>query len=143
MIKKYLITDIQKLEKQDDYATLKKGIFAEGDERMQVSDGSHTMDELYEHRYMLFIALCRYVYYHDVKISGANKSIWKTHMHSDGNPAYDGYFLLGINKEKGTQISYHLPNKFYDGIDFAEVLDKAPEWDGHTSGDVLFRLTNL
>jgi hypothetical protein len=50
---------------------------------------------------------------------------------------------MGIGKEKGKQISYHLPLSRWDETYFAETLDKAPEWDGHTSADVLERLKTL
>jgi NTP pyrophosphatase (non-canonical NTP hydrolase) len=40
------------------------------------------------------------------------------------------------------QISYHIPEKHY--LDFpAEPLLKAPEWDGHTSKEVVFRLRSF
>ena len=55
----------------------------------------------------------------------------------------DGWFIMGIGKEKGNQISYHLPLSRWDETDFAETLDQAPEWDGHTSQDVLERLKTL
>ena len=51
---------------------------------------------------------------------------------------------MGIFKEKGKQITYHLPEKYWEEVsDFASVLEKAPEFDGHTPEDVLERLNKL
>jgi hypothetical protein len=109
-----------------------KLIRAEG-ENLEVSDGYHTFDELYEHRIVLFIALCKA--YHP--------PVWCSVFHSDGTQ-YGDWFILGIGKEKGKQITYHLPAKYWSEVcEFAEVLEKAPEFDGHTSQDVLERLKNL
>jgi len=98
----------------------------------QISDGYHTFDELYEHRITLFIALCEHV----------TNDVWRSKFHADGT-GYDGWFIMGINKAPGAQISYHLPNTKWDATAFAETLNRAPEWDGHTSVDVLKRLGSL
>ena len=104
------------------------------DKTGQVSDGHHTFDELYEHRYELFIALCK-----AVAGFGGEKRIWRSKYHSDGD-FFQGQFLLGIGREKGKQITYHLPLSRWEETSFALELEKAPEWDGHTSKDVLERL---
>ena len=63
-------------------------------------------------------------------------------VHSDGSE-WAGWFILGYETEPGRQITYHLPlDKWYQCL-FARILEKAPEWDGHTSNDVLQRLKNL
>jgi len=104
-------------------------------------DGYHTFDELYEHRITLYIALCK-----QVNIPGEppfDKQCWCATKHSDGT-WWDDWFVLGIGKEKGKQITYHLPTKYWSEVcEFAKVLDKAPEFDGHTSEDVLERLSKL
>ena len=97
------------------------------------SDGYHTFKELYEHRITLYIALCK---------SLNNGNVWRSHLHSDGSN-FDGWFILGIWREKGKQITYHLPNEKWEKTNFAETLDKAPDFDGHTSKDVLTRLSSL
>lgn len=106
-----------------------------------ISDGYHTFGELYEHRIILFIALCKAIkiIYNETRVFNP---IWKSKVHSDGS-VWDGWFILGIYKTKGEQITYHLPESKWNDCDFAETLDKAPEWDGHTSADVLERLKNL
>lgn len=96
-----------------------------------VSDGYHTFKELYEHRITLFMALC--------KMTGFS---WKTKLHSDGT-SWDGWFVLGIFKKPGEQVTYHLPIEKWDLCYFAETLDKAPEFDGHTSEDVLKRISEF
>ncbi len=93
-----------------------------------VSDGYHTFDELYEHRCLLWILLCK----------SAIKS-WKSKLHSDGT-SYDGWFVLGMKTKPGEQMTYHLPMKYWECCGFAETWDKAPHFDGHTPADVLERL---
>lgn len=107
------------------------------DERGKLSDGYHTFDELYEHRCLLFAKLC------DVMTrSGYPHNIWRSKLNSHG-VANEGWFILGISKHPGKQITYHLPEKLWDECKFAKTLDRAPEYDGHTSADVLERIKNL
>jgi len=118
----------------------------------QISDGYHTFGELYEHRYLLFFALAKSE--HETWIScvrrgvdkyeGSVNPFWATYTHSDGSKSYDGYFLAGLGREKGKQITYHIPIQYWDMfIQYADLLDRAPEFDGHTSADVLERLKSL
>lgn len=107
----------------------------------KISDGYHTFDELYEHRCRLFLTLCKiYSEYLDglAYFTRADK-VWRSKLHSDGT-AYGGWFLLGINSKQGEQITYHLPERFWEEASFAATLDRAPQFDGHTSADVLERL---
>ncbi len=106
-----------------------------------VSDGYHTIEELYEHRHTLFIALSRSL----SEFSGTydDKNVWRSKVHSDGKLVYEGWFIMGIRKEPGDQISYHLPISYWEETDFAETLGRAPEFDGHTSKDVLERLKGV
>lgn len=105
-----------------------------------ISDGYHTFGELYDHRITLYIALLK------LRTSdcswGWRKGAWRTKTHSDGS-VWDGWFVLGLFEEPGKQITYHLPMDRWDETEFAETLDKAPEYDGHTSADVLQRLKEL
>jgi hypothetical protein len=111
----------------------------------KISDGYHTFGELYEHRIQLFIALCKLKreYDNDCDRCTATNwgSVWRSKKHNDGS-SYDGWFILGIDTRPGRQISYHLPMFKWDECDFAETLEAAPEWDGHSSNDVLERLKN-
>lgn len=99
-----------------------------------ISDGYHTFGELYEHRIVLFIALCRFAV--------IDSMVWRSKLHSDGS-SWDGWFILGINISEGNQITYHLPISKWEETNFADDRDKAPDFDGHTSNDVLERIKNL
>ena len=111
------------------------------DSLSQVSDGYHTIAELYDHRIELYIALCRLLA-SKFKLQIDGKGIWRSKKHSDGTEM-EGWFLLGILTVPGQQITYHLPLARWDETSFASTLDKAPEFDGHTSADVLRRLKTL
>lgn len=118
-------------------------------------DGYHTFDELYDHRISLYIALCKKVHEMDeVKcaMSGMHRSVypyfsvWKSKRHSDGELCFGTgtQFVLGIGKGYGKQVTYHIPIERWNEVDFVlEELEKAPEWDGHSSDDVIDRLKNL
>ena len=95
----------------------------------EISDSYHTFTELYNFRHQLFIAL-----------SNSNPCLnpWKSEYHSDGNPAYEDYFIAGLTLN-GKDITFHLPMELWDLLT-CEALDKAPEWDGHTSEMCLERL---
>lgn len=113
----------------------------------KISDGYHTFDELYEHRITLFIALCQkiqnFVYFGDTRNNlGNDMRVWRSKLHEDGT-MFEGWFILGINRAKGNQITYHLPIEKWEETKFAQTLKKAPKFDGHTSKDVIKRLKNL
>ena len=119
-----------------------------------ISDGFHTFGELYEHRIELFVTLCRKLMdgYDDLVDNESQHGcgypemwkpkIWRSKKHNDGTEL-SGWFIMGIGKKEGEQITYHLPINKWDECDFAETLDTAPPWDGHTSADVLERLKQL
>lgn len=100
----------------------------------KISDGYHSFGELYDHRIELYLALCRVV-------SDANNNyIWMSKKHSDGQE-FVGWFVLGIDSDKGKQITYHIPNsRWKECARIFDVLERAPEFDGHTAEDVLKRL---
>jgi hypothetical protein len=107
-------------------------------EGVDVSDGYHTFAELYDHRIALFIALCEHI--DRVTPTG---NVWRSKLHSDGS-SFDGWFIMGIGREPGTQISYHLPMSRWAETDWLGTEDeRAPEFDGHTSADVLARIGRL
>lgn len=111
----------------------------------EVSDGYHTFGELYEHRITIYIALCKQLATSQYLVDDIRKShyVWVTKKHSDGS-SWDGWFVLGIDEAPGSQITYHLPmSKWDECAAFADEIEKAPDWDGHTSQDVLTRLNNL
>ena len=96
----------------------------------EVSDGYHTFNELYLHRNTLFAVLCN-TYRSDA---------WKSMRHADGS-MYDDYFIAGIQTPAG-MVTYHIELLHWDLFDVPE-LERAPEYDGHTSADVLERLPSL
>lgn len=105
-------------------------------------DEYHTFTELYDHRITIYIALCSQIQQKECPEIGR---IWRSKRHSDGEICFGTgtQFILGIGKEKGNQISYHIPVERWSETDFAETLENAPEFDGHTSDDVIIRLKNL
>jgi hypothetical protein len=119
-----------------------KTIIKEGYSVGTISDGYHTFDELYEHRIELYIRLALLASNHK---SPVGHRVWLSLKHSDGTEM-PGWFILGINKEPGRQITYHIPQKYLGRLasdSRVEILDIAPEYDGHTSADVLTRLREL
>lgn len=95
-----------------------------------ISDSYHTFGELYAHRIEIFIALCRVLAFG----GGAVIPVWRSQQDDD-------WFILGIGNKAGEQISYHLPMDKWAECGFA--MGKVPNWDGHTSADVLVRLRAL
>lgn len=112
----------------------------------QISDGYHTFGELYEHRIQLYIQLLKEIQWNygseRAYLKKEKKPVWRSQFHSSGY-AWAGWFLLGVFKDNGQQITYHLPMSKWDECSFATTLSQAPEWDGHTSQDVLERLKKL
>ena len=107
-------------------------------DEVEISDGYHTFTELYEHRIALWIALCKQFAYKEF----GPRVVWRSRKHSNG-VGIDGWFLLGLAIKPGAQITYHLPDKEWNNCGWADTLDMAPEFDGHTSNDVLTRLRLL
>lgn len=99
-------------------------------ETSAVSDGFHTFGELYDHRCLLFVALMK----------AHPEFAWRSRLHDDGSDQA-GWWVAGLHLPTG-DISYHLPDGLWQMLDGTNVktLDRAPKWDGHTSGDVLARL---
>lgn len=106
------------------------------EDRGEISDGYHTFNELYEHRYALFLAL----------MAAHKDKAWLSLRHSDGEIPFDGNWLIaGINFGEGGDVTYHFPMIYYPHLvrTGAKVLDIAPYWDGHTSQDVVARLIRV
>lgn len=105
---------------------------------IEADDGHHTFDELYEHRHVLFIALLKAFW------TGERRpGLWCSKLHHDGT-MFDGWFIVGIDRSWGRQITYHLPIRYWDEvIKWARQQERAPEWDQHTSQEALDRLRSL
>jgi hypothetical protein len=142
-MKKIVVSNYEQFGEHIDYANNVKHLVILGEEKMDAQDGYHTFEELYDHRFALFIALCKTLA-KQIERDGlsAVPNPWKSLKHSDGS-MYEGWFVMGINYNKGTQISYHLPNCYWEELAMIETLEKAPEFDGHTPADVVERLKKL
>ena len=102
----------------------------------QVSDGYHTFDELYEHRCLLWIALLNQL------TCGAVEGLsFKTRRNKEGKE-WPGWFIAGLDVDGIGQISYHLPDKYWDLLNVNERHHNR-SYDGHTSQDVIERLKML
>ncbi len=109
-----------------------------------ISDWYHTFWELYKHRIHLFIALCSMINSLNnwvrffTKEWKCSNTIIKSKKHFDWSE-FEWWFIIQL-ETWAWQISYHLPNEYWDKCEFIETVDKANEWDWHTSDNVLERL---
>ena len=97
--------------------------------KRDISDGSHTFNELYYHRALLFAQV----------INNYPEISFKAYKHFDES-IWEGYFITGILTPEG-YFTYHYPNELWDKFKVT-ILENAPEWDGHTSEDIT-RLASL
>ena len=95
----------------------------------ETSDGYHTFNELYDHRHHLFVTL----------MSLLPRISWWSRLHHDGT-SFDGWILAGIDLPSGT-ITYHIPSSMVRLLDYDKELSRGKKWDGHTSQDVIKRLS--
>lgn len=125
------ITDIfESITKQPSHVDMINALIDGLDYKGEISDGSHTFDELYYHRMILFSVICN-----------QNKDkAWKSLLHHD-DTMYEDYFIVGITIDGVGQFSYHYHLRYWDMFKCKEYK-RAPEWDGHTSQDVI-RLLSL
>lgn len=125
------------------------GLIFESADPITVSDQYHTMDELYKHRFHLFLALLKVLDSYVTPLAFPWARCWKSKLHND-HTMYDGMFVCGITLMKEyyqgppqTQyITYHLPMDYWFKTEVME-LETAPPYDGFTSDDVLERLLKL
>lgn len=118
-------------------------------EGTDVSDGYHTMSELYKHRWALTVALTKLIESHPDKLKSGALRAFRSKLHNDGT-MFEGYFIIGIGPYYNEpvddvimQISYHYELKYWEQFDHCVTIPKAPEWDGHTSQNVIQRLLKL
>ena len=105
-------------------------------EAEDISDGYHTMHELYQHRMALNIALFNL-------LENTHRAyVIKSKLHSDGTMFEGGYFIVMAVFHNIGQISYHYLLKHWDKFRIPEV-ERAPKYDGHSSVDVLERLEKI
>lgn len=107
-----------------------------------VSDGFHTMHELYEHRMALNAALFNFL-----AVGSRTITVMKAKFHHDGTmfaPGADGqgYFIVMAVFPGVGQVSYHYKMKHWDKFKIPEVK-RTPPYDGHSALDVMERLLTL
>jgi hypothetical protein len=118
-----------------------KDFYSKVSDKGLISDGYHTFNEMYDHRNILFMALCSMRDYNESRHGFSDDVIvWKTRFDFENKYCGDGWFIMGIGTKKGEQITYHLPFKFWDKCKFAKSVEKVPAFDGHNSKDVIDRL---
>ncbi|MDK1672744.1 hypothetical protein QOK74_07615 [Staphylococcus saprophyticus] len=93
------------------------------EDKSKISDGSHTFEELYHHRAILFSIICN---------TYKNQS-WKSWKHDDGT-MFEDYFVVGVTTEQG-EYSYHYHKDYWKYFKVKE-LSYAPVWDGHKPSDI-------
>lgn len=93
------------------------------EDKSDISDGSHTFEELYHHRAILFSIICN---------TYKNQS-WKSWKHDDGT-MFEDYFVVGVTTEQG-EYSYHYHKDYWKYFEVKE-LTYAPVWDGHKPSDI-------
>ena len=116
-------------EPNEHETVLQSEYYLECSDRSLLSDGFHTFSELYDHRCLLFIAL-----------ANASPMLfpWKSTKHNDGS-SHSGWFIAGLTLPGPSPITYHLPDRYWELLRVS-AISKAPQWDGHTSQDVVERL---
>lgn len=101
-----------------------------------ISDGYHTIKELYEFRKTYNAVL-----FNEWSKQGKYK-VHKSKKHGDGEDCFGGGWFIVMATLPTGQISNHYELKDWDMFD-CEERDKADMWDGHTSKDVLERLNSI
>lgn len=96
-----------------------------------ISDGYHTLNELYHHRAVLFAVICNQ---HPDKA-------WKSRLHFDGT-MFDGDFIVGIDAPAGPASYHYNLEQYWDMFKVPEIPN-APEWDGYTPAQAIERIASI
>lgn len=100
-----------------------------------VSDGYHTFGELYEFRKLYNACFFK-------ELAQRGVPVHKSKKHNDGELCFGGgWFIIMADLPDG-QISNHYEMKDWDLFQ-CEERETANKWDGHTSKDVVERLTKF
>lgn len=98
-----------------------------------ITDGYHTMEELYDYR-----AAYNALLFNEWAATG-KYNVVKSLLHNDGEPCFGGdYFVVYALTPHG-QITNHYRHRWWDYFDIP-VVDKAPQYDGHTPQIALDRM---
>lgn len=110
-------------------------VAVQDDDIPTLSDGYHTMQELYDHRCALTAVLAT--------IGAIGGDSWRSKQHHpEDDPMFAGYFIVGMELPAGT-VSYHYPLADWDRFEAVTVLEHSPKWDGHDSAEVVDRLLDF
>lgn len=125
------VLDAFKEEMQNLLTQQKKEIVTEN-----TSDGFHTFKELYEFR-KIYNALI----FNEWAKQGLY-NIHKSKKHSDGQECFGGGWFIVVASLPNGDISNHYEMKDWE-LFKCEERETAKEYDGHTSQDVVERITNI
>lgn len=104
----------------------------------KVSDDYHTMQELYDTRLALCVALLNSMSLTDEGRIMGQPFVVKSKLHNDGT-MFDGYFVIAAFLDR-KQISFHYALEHWDKFQIPEVERIPWEYDGHKTSDVIERL---
>lgn len=97
-----------------------------------ISDGYHTIGELYDHRRALTVALA-------TAAATAGDSWRSKAHHPEDSPMFEGSFIVGIDLPTGT-ITYHYNLEHWDNFSTVPELEHARKWDGAGPDETVSRL---
>ena len=101
-----------------------------------ISDTCHTFKELYNHRSILYIKLCK-----ELSMK-KDFLVFKTKKHNDES-IMEGYFILGVKLPDNSYISYHINIENWTLCEFAQEIKKSPIKGKYTSNDALTNLLKI
>lgn len=103
------------------------------DTAAELTDGHHTMRELYDYRAAYNALLFN-------EWAATDKyDVVKSTRHADGKPCFGGTHFVVYALTPHGQITNHYRHEWWDLFDVPEV-DRAPEYDGHTPAVALERM---
>ena len=111
-------------------------VVVSGEDDMQVSDGYHTFQELYEFRMAYNAAL-----FNEWALNG-KYDVHKSKKHHDGEGCFGGGWFIVVATLPAGDISNHYEMKDWD-LFHCDEWKTAKKWDGHDSKDVINRLKAL
>ena len=112
-------------------------LIEQANEREEISDGYHTFDELYEFRKVYNACLFNEWY------SQGKYEVHKSKKHQDGELCFGGGWFIVVAITPEGQVSNHYELKDWDLFKCEETQTAKYEFDGHTSKDVVDRLTKV
>ena len=101
---------------------------------LNVSDGYHTFEELYEFRMLYNAAFFKHLFY-------SNFPVHKSFRHYDGELCFGGGWFIVVAELPTGIISNHYESKYWDLFHVPSFHKSITPFDGHTPQDVVERLT--